>query len=210
MTLSGLTGVLLLASLLLVVMAFRLRRRPLLGATLGLSGISALAFASTLFVLSLSIQGYEALTREVVAATLRTKPLGDQIFLAELVLPDGSREKFQIEGDQLYLDARILKWKSWANLLGLHTAYQLDRIGGRYAALHDELRKPRSLFSLLEERPVDAFALRQRYAWLAPMVDAEYGSATFIAADRPASFEVRVSTTGLLIREVPRQASAPR
>jgi hypothetical protein len=40
------------------------------------------------------------------------------------------------------------------------------------------------------------------------VVDAEYGSATFIAADRPALFEVRVSTTGLLIREVPRQAAA--
>jgi len=39
---------------------------------------------------------------------------------------------------------------------------------------------------------------------LAPLVDAEYGSATFVAAGRPAQFEVRVSTTGLLIRPTAR------
>jgi hypothetical protein len=208
MTLSGLAGALLLGAVLLIATAFRVRRRPVVGTTVGLTGVTALALASSLAVLSVSVQGYEALTREEVAATLRTKPLGDQLFLAELVRPDGSREEFQIEGDQLYMDARILKWKPWANLLGLHTAYQLDRIGGRYAALADELDKERSLFALAEERPVDAFTLRQQHAWLAPVVDAEYGSATFIAADRPALFEVRVSTTGLLIREVPRQAAA--
>jgi hypothetical protein len=37
---------------------------------------------------------------------------------------------------------------------------------------------------------------------LAPLLDVEYGSATFVHADRPALFEIRVSTTGLLIREV--------
>jgi hypothetical protein len=51
-------------------------------------------------------------------------------------------------------------------------------------------------------RSVDAFALRRRFAWLAALVDAEYGSATFIGAAHPAAYEVRVSTTGLLVREV--------
>ena len=45
-----------------------------------------------------------------------------------------------------------------------------------------------------------------RQAWpvtadaFAPLLDAEYGSGTFQSADRPGTFEVRVSTTGLLIR----------
>jgi hypothetical protein len=49
--------------------------------------------------------------------------------------------------------------------------------------------------------PVDLFAWRQRLVWLAPLVDASYGSGTFTRADRPATFEVRLSTTGLLVRE---------
>ena len=49
-------------------------------------------------------------------------------------------------------------------------------------------------------KPLDMFSLRQSYSLLAPLLDTEYGSATFIAVDEPATFEVRVSTTGLLIR----------
>ena len=35
----------------------------------------------------------------------------------------------------------------------------------------------------------------------APLLDAEYGSASYVAVTRPADLEVRVSTSGLLIRE---------
>jgi hypothetical protein len=48
---------------------------------------------------------------------------------------------------------------------------------------------------------LDLFKLRHRSAWLAPLFDAEYGSASFVPVDRPMDLEVRVSTTGLLIRE---------
>ena len=37
---------------------------------------------------------------------------------------------------------------------------------------------------------------------LAPLLDAEYGSATFITVDGPCTLHVLVSTTGLLIRKV--------
>jgi hypothetical protein len=45
------------------------------------------------------------------------------------------------------------------------------------------------------------FHLRQKYAFLTPLLDAEYGSGTFVPADKPAELEVRVSTSGLLIRK---------
>ena len=49
---------------------------------------------------------------------------------------------------------------------------------------------------------MDLVGLRGRYAFLAPLLDVEYGSGTFAPVRRRAEFEVRVSTTGLLIREV--------
>ena len=58
------------------------------------------------------------------------------------------------------------------------------------------------MFSIAPERKVNLFNLRRRYALLSPLLDAEYGSATFAAADNPAQYEVRVSTTGLLIRKL--------
>jgi hypothetical protein len=65
-----------------------------------------------------------------------------------------------------------------------------------------ERSTPRTVHALGAERPVDFFALRRKHAWLAPMFDAEYGSGTFVVADREKSLELRVSTTGLLLRSV--------
>ena len=60
----------------------------------------------------------------------------------------------------------------------------------------------RTIFALSRDKPVNMFDLRVRHTLFRPLLDAEYGSATFITVDRPAEFEVRVSTTGLLIRQI--------
>jgi hypothetical protein len=193
-----------LASLLfLVAGVLALRRRHLVRASAGLLlGLLLLALAACFATLGAAVQGYRALTREEVAVTLWTRPAGAQRFEVDVLFPDGRSGSFALAGDQFYVDARILKWHPWANLLGLHTVYELDRIAGRYVRLADERDAPRTVFALGRERRVDAFALRQRFAWLAPLLDAEYGSATFASADHPARYEVSVSTTGLLVREV--------
>ena len=48
---------------------------------------------------------------------------------------------------------------------------------------------------------MDLFSLRRRYTFLAPLLDAEYGSAAFVPVAEPAELELRVSATGLLIRQ---------
>ena len=77
-----------------------------------------------------------------------------------------------LRGDELYVDARILKWTPLANVLGLHTGFELDRVSGRYVDLDDEQELPRTVFSLVPERPVDLFSLRRRFPQLARVVDA--------------------------------------
>lgn len=194
-------GLASVALLLGALLALR-QRHAVAGATTFLLGMLLLSLSAVFATVTVAVRGYRALTMEEVALVVRTRPVGEQIFVAHVVFPDGRREAFALEGDQVYVDARILKWHGWANLLGLHTAYELDRIAGRYVRIEDERTRPRSLFSLAAERSVDVFELRLRHAWLAPLLDARYGSATFIAADRPATYEIRVSTTGLLAREV--------
>lgn len=163
--------------------------------------IALFAIAGFFSALSIGTQGYRALTREEVAAVVETQPLGPQRFRVRVRFPDGRVTAHTLAGDELYVDAHILKWKPVANILGLHTAYELDRVGGRYQQLNDEQNAPRTIYGLGEKKPVDMFNLRQRYAVLAPLLDAEYGSATFVAVEQPATLEVRVSTTGLLIRK---------
>ena len=107
---------------------------------------------------------------------------------------------YELAGDALYVDAHVLKWKPAANMIGLHTAYELDRVAGRYDDIERERAAVRTVYSLAPERRIDLFGLRQRYTFLSPLLDAEYGSGTFVRVTEPAELEVRVSTTGLLIR----------
>jgi len=144
---------------------------------------------------------YEALTRETVAARISVVPSGPQRFDARVKFADGREAGFVIAGDELYVDAHILKWKPIANLIGLHTAYELDRISGRYRDIAQERVAVRTVHSLRSQRPVDLFGMRQRHQFLGALFDAEYGSATFVAVTRPAELELRISTTGLLMRE---------
>lgn len=161
-----------------------------------------LSVAALLGTLAVATRGYQTLTREEVAATVELQPEGPQRFRVRLRTPDGNAKEFQLAGDEFYVDAHILKWKPLANFIGLHTAYELDRVTGRYRELNDERAAPRTVYGLAQKKPADLFALRQRYTVLAPLLDVEYGSATFVPADRPQVLEVRVSTTGLLIRPV--------
>lgn len=181
--------------------AWRDRRR--LGSLVGfLAAALFFSLAALCGTITVGIRGYRALTHEVVAATIRTEPLGPQRFRATVTLADGRLHMFDLAGDAVYVDAHVLKWRPIANLLGLHTAYELDRIAGRYRVLADEQARERTVHSLAAAKPFDAFDLARDSWILRPLVDAEYGSATFIHATEPATFEVRVSTTGLLVRPV--------
>jgi hypothetical protein len=194
-----------LATLFLFGGASALRRGRLSGAVARtVLALLALAVAALAATISIATQGYKALTREEVAAVVLTRSTGDARFEAVFLFPDGRRETYELSGEELYVDAHILKWKPIVNVLGLHTAYELDRVAGRFPDLADEQATSRTVFSLSTEKPIDMFTLRQRYALLSPLLDAEYGSATFIPANREAEFELLVSTSGLLIRERPK------
>jgi hypothetical protein len=189
------------AILILAGLAALMRAKPLRFALRTLTGLLLIAIGGLAGTIAIGLQGYRALTREEVAAGIFVRPDGPQRFKATVRFPDGHEETFALAGDEIYVDAHILKWKSLANVFGLHTDYELDRVEGRYRALEQERSAVRTVYALGQDKPLDLFALRLRYAFLATLVDAEYGSATFVPVTRPAEFELRVSTTGLLIRE---------
>ncbi len=166
---------------------------------IGLLLLTLGGFAGTI---AIGIQGYRALAREDVAARIVVNPTGPQRFTAVFRFPDGREAKYELAGDEIYVDAHILKWSPYANWIGLHTAYELDRVAGRYHSVKDEQAAARTVHALARDKAVDLYVLRRRYTFLAPLLDAEYGSATFVPVTRPAELELRVSTTGLLLREV--------
>ena len=205
-------GFAILAVILLISTVSAWRRHHRISSTIGFLTAALCGSLATLSgVVTVGIRGYRAFTQEVVAATIKTEPLGRQRFRATVMLPDSSLHMYDLAGDEIYVDAHILKWRPLANLLGLHTAYELDRIAGRYHRVSDEQTRERTVYSLAQDKPFNTFDLARRYWVLRPFVDAQYGSATFInatAASRPedarsVTYEVRVSTTGLLVRAAP-------
>lgn len=178
------------------------RRRGVSGATSTLSGLLLLSLALSLGLVAVGMRGYRALTSEQLAATMIVERQGGQQFSVRLEYPDGEAEEYSLAGDELYLDARILKWHPLAGYIGLQTGYQLDRISGRYLELGDELTQPRTLFQLREQDNFDLFGIVRRFPALEGLVDAEYGSASFLPVRDGGVYQLRVSTTGLLIREL--------
>jgi hypothetical protein len=176
------------------------RWRPLAFTLRTLLGLMLMAVAGLFAIIGVGTVGYQALTKEQVAAWVRVEPAGSERFTAKFRFPDGRTATYALAGNELYVDAHILKWKPIANLLGLHTQYELDRVAGRYRRLEDEQARVRTVYPLGRSKPLDMFDLRREFPTLAPLLDVEYGSASFVPADRSTEWELRVSTSGLLFR----------
>lgn len=193
-----------LLSLLFFIVTFAaLRKKKFMSSIIRLLvALLTLSLAALFGTITIATQGYRALTHEETAAIVKVETLDSKFFMAYFKFPDGHEASYKLAGDELYVDAHILKWKPIVNILGLHTAYELDRVTGRYKDLKEELSSPRTVFLLSLNKPLNMFTLRQRYSILSSLLDAEYGSAAFINSYKRAKFEIRVSTTGLLIREI--------
>ena len=164
---------------------------------------------SVLALVSLGIQGMRALTHEETAARIKLVPTGPQRYNATVTFADGRVETFALAGDDIYVDAHVVKWTPLANMLGLHTSYRLDRIAGRYRALEQENTAPRTVYALGTPAIVDLVALGRRLP-LADFFDAEYGSATYVPVEGGGELELKVSTTGLLPRPRPTPIEVPK
>ena len=191
-------------ALLLAAIAALLTLSPVKFVTRTFAALVFLALGAGAGLIGAGSLGYHALAREEVAARLSLTPTGPQRFNAIVRFADGRSKTFELAGDEISIDAHILKWHPWANLLGLPTAYQLDRVTGRYREIEKERFAPRTVHPLADEGWVNLFRLRQHFAWLNPVLDAQYGSVAFTPANRPAELELLVSSNGLLMREARR------
>jgi len=175
------------------------RRRALVGSLEGLVGLLLLAIAALTAAISINLYTYDRLTHESTIAELSFQEIGRQHFEAHLLLKN-STKIFDLRGDEWQIDARVLKWRGMAVLIGFDTLYRLDRLSGRYRDIIEELTGVRTVHSLSEEQGLDLWMIGRRYARWIPWVDALYGSATYMPMVDGASYTVSVSSTGLLAR----------
>jgi hypothetical protein len=175
------------------------RRRIVAGSLEGLVGLLLLAVAALMAAISINLYTYDRLTHESKIAEISFRVIGPQHFGAVVTLKNKG-EILDLRGDEWQIDARVLKWRGMAVLIGFDTLYRLDRLSGRYRDITQERTGPHTVYSLSEEQGLDLWMIGRRYAHWIPWVDAVYGSATYMPMVDGASYTVSVSGTGLLAR----------
>jgi len=202
MTFTALIVVFALAGVLLLFAAVRrLRRRRVFGGVLtGATGLVLLLLSACAALIAVNLLTYQRLSFEQPAGELQLSRTGPREYSAVLAYPGGERASFSLRGDEWQVDARVLKWHAFANLVGFDTAYRLERISGRYARIEDERTQTRTVYELNAPQRIDPWDLIHRYhSWL-PWLDAFYGSATFLPMADGALYEIKVSQSGLVAR----------
>jgi len=204
----GLVATLLLLSLMLLILSLKrfLRGKPLTasiqslsGLSLGLAGLLSLSTAANL-------ANYHRLTHEQTVAELTFKQLEEQRFEVEISYPAQSKNQlFSINGDEWQMDARIIKWHGWAQIMGLNAQYRLERISGRYGDIEEELAKPRTVYALGPKDKIDYWKLMNKYKKWLPWVDAYYGSATYLPMTNNATYFVSLTQSGLIARPLDKE-----
>ncbi|MDQ8028423.1 MAG: hypothetical protein REJ23_06830 [Brevundimonas sp.] len=184
----------------------------LLGAA---SGGGLIAAATIAALLALDIQTYSRLTYERPVATIITRQLGPQYFEATVIEPahgenmPSATNLYPLHGDEWRIEAQVLKWKPWANVLGLDTQYRLDRLSGRYQAIQQEINAQRSVHALTHPDnsnglpwKLSTWDMARKYRHRIDAVDTLYGGAAYMPMADGAQYEVWITQSGLIARPV--------
>lgn len=163
--------------------------------SLGLAGaLVLLLFGSNLYT-------YHRLTNESPIAELHFRKIATQQYEATIAYGDFCHpEKYTLHGDQWRLDARFLKWRPWANLLGFDSMYRIERLGGRYLDVQVENTGPHKSHSLHDEDSIDLPAVLNNYGGRFSPVDTLYGSSVYDLMQEGFLYRVYRTQSGLLVR----------
>ena len=163
----------------------------------GTAGLLLIGGAVYLSLFALNLFSYHELREGRPIATVSFRNTAPQTYIATVSQPSGESRDFQLKGDLWQLDARIVRWKGLLALFGFAPGYELDRIQGRYLALEDERSRERTVYEIASDHiGVDVWA-SARDGW-SMVVDARYGSATYLPMADGAIFEVRLESSGLV------------
>lgn len=200
------------------------RGRLFSGLLVSLGGGGFIAAAGLAALLAFNTQTYARLTSERPVATIETRQLGPQYFEARVTQPargetmPASANLYPLHGDEWRIEAQVLRWKPWANVLGLNTQYRLDRISGRYQSIDQEINAERSVHSLVGDESVPYVPWRvsvwetaRKYRRWVDAVDTLYGGGAYMPMADGARYEVWITQSGLIARpvnDIARQASA--
>ena len=200
-----------LLALVVIIIACALAYRALkilwlsswfLGWLRGMLGLSILVVAAGVGLIAYDIYTYKQILTGQPVATVSFETVEEQYFDAVVVdATSGKQQRFRLHGDQWQLDARIIRWQGYFSGFNIKPAYRLDRLSGRYYDMEKETTAKRNNFlvatSLLQ---LDVWKFINEHPKWFSVVDANYGSASYLPMKSGALYEISLAKSGLSVR----------
>ncbi|GIZ11863.1 hypothetical protein [Pseudomonas sp. NCCP-436] len=196
----GLAWALALLGVLTLLVALRilLNASWFLGWLRGTCGLAFLALAGLVGLVAYDLYGYKAIEPGRPLVTLSFKAEGQQRYQVTL-LEGGHERTVTLEGDMWQLDARLIRWKGLAELIGLEPGYRLGRLSGRFLAIEQQALARHARVQLAESLyGVDLWRwlrLNQRDLL---MFDPQALRVAYLPIAADAVYRVNLTPTGLL------------
>jgi hypothetical protein len=165
-----------------------------------ISFVASAAVAGAAMLAAFSYYSYSRLTAEKVVSNIRFRQTAADEYEARLMILGEQDRLFRLRGDEWQLDARLINWTPPATILGLDPIYKLERLSGRFSEIERERTEDRTVHALSPETFLDVWTVARKYPFLAPGVDAYYGSATYVPMADGARYEVSLSRDALIAR----------
>lgn len=197
------TGFIIMGIAFIVRGISRIRiRRRLFGSLYWSSGLGMISVGLLLLAVAANVYTYHRLTAEILVADIKIKQLDQNTY--NLLLAEVGKQpiSFKIIGDEWQLDARFLRWKSWATLLGKDPMLRLERLSGRYSDIEQAKVAQRSLYALNPHPGLDIWKYAREYAEWLPFIDAYFGSSVYMPLTADGHYKVIATDSGLLVRAV--------
>jgi len=190
---------LFLLFLLLLIYAFlEFRKLKIVkGILLSLSSLISLMLAFMLLFFFQSLKTYQILTREDLVAKIYAKEITKDTMMVTL---EYSREPsknffYVIIGENWEIQGVVVKWKTYLEFLGIHTAYKITRLKGRYSSVENV--SPTS-YQLAEEDFLTQLIMKHGQKIF--FVDAVFGQGIFQYPDNK-PFYLYVTEDGFMLRK---------
>jgi hypothetical protein len=169
----------------------------LIGAPLAIIGFAA-------GLLGFNVQTFARLTHEgpVAEVGVRLLDAASQRYAVTVHRLDetNSVKSCELQGDEWLISGRVLKWKPWANVLGLDATYSLDQLSNKYFSAERGNGKPITACDLNGPPPaVDQYVPPEWLSWVsnkAYSVDRRFGDANYMPLADGAVYRVVITQSG--------------
>ena len=171
------------------------KRRLLFATVNGTIGFSLLSISISLALILLNVHTYHQLTSEQKLAVVQIGYAVDDRIPIQ-IQADGQAQTYFIQSKEWQIDARFLKWKSWAYLLGSEPVVRLESLRERRPF---ETNAPAVSYDLVGQYPVLANLGSTLSDWFG-IVDSYFGSSVYMPAAEGSTYAVSATISGLIVR----------